>query len=458
MIAFLVAGTASGVGKTTVSLALMAAFLKRGKVVQPFKCGPDFLDTGHHTKICNRASRNLDTWMLSCEANRELYANATSDADVAIVEGMMGLFDGVAGGSGQGSAAEIAKLLNIPVVLVVDASKSGRSVAAVVKGFENFDPELLFAGVILNQVAGENHFRFLEPAIRENCTLPILGWLPRKTSIAVPERHLGLRSASEFVDWDHRREELASLAVENLNLDLLTKNATCCVEGGRRASGSLTHSQKIVRIGVAQDQAFSFYYQDNLDCLRDSGAEVVSFSPLSDSSLPANLDALYFGGGYPELFAEALAANTPMLSSIRSHAHAGYPVYGECGGMMYLADTLRTLDGRSFAMAGLLPLSVEMTDRLTRFGYTELEFMQDCLLGTKGTIVRGHSFHYSRCTPIQNVSTAYRVRYTLSGREEMEGYQQGSVLGSYIHLHFLANSSLAENFVAKARQLAGGIR
>ncbi len=453
MIAFLVAGTASGVGKTTVSLALMASYRRRGKVVQAFKCGPDFLDTGHHSKVCGRPSRNLDTWMLSHEANRSLYAKARRDADVVVVEGMMGLFDGVAGGTEQGSAAEIAKLLDLPVILVVDAGKSGRSLAAVVKGFTIFDPALRFAGVVLNKVASESHFRLLEPAIRETCNLPVLGWLPREASIAIPERHLGLHTAEEVTDWEQKREQFADFAEEHLDLDLLS-NVT---SGPPNFSSDIPTAQialKHVRIGVAQDQAFSFYYQDNLDRLQELGAEIVSFSPLSDSSLPAELDALYFGGGYPELFAETLSGNSSMLADIRAFAHAGKPVYAECGGMIYLSDTLQTLNGQSFSMAGLLPLTVSMTEKLSRFGYTQLEFTRDCLLGKQGTITRGHSFHYSQCIPAQEIATAYRVKYTLSGKEEVEGYLRGNILGSYLHLHFLANPSLAENFVAQARLAA----
>lgn len=454
MIAFLVAGTASGVGKTTVSLALMSAYRRRGNVVQSFKCGPDFLDTGHHSKVCGRPSRNLDTWMLAHETNRSLYAKANCDADVAIVEGMMGLFDGVAGGSEQGSAAEIAKLLDLPVVLVVDAGKSGRSLAAVVKGFTTFDPKVRFAGLVLNKVASENHFRLLEPAIKETCNLPLLGWLPRETAIAIPERHLGLHTAEEFTDWEQKCRQLADFAEEHLNMDLLSEITSCSPSIAAVASSVFSRTP-CVRIGVAQDRAFSFYYQDNLDCLRDRGAEIISFSPLADSSLPPDLDALYFGGGYPELFAEVLSCNTSMLADIRAFAQAGKPVYAECGGMMYLSETLQTLDGQVYSMAGLLPLAVAMTEKLTRFGYTELEFTEDCLLGKKGTVTRGHSFHYSRCIPKQEILHAYRVKYTLSGREETEGYLQGNILASYLHLHFLANPSLAENFVEHAQRAAG---
>jgi cobyrinic acid a,c-diamide synthase len=455
MIAFLVAGSASGVGKTTVSLSLMAAFQRRNKVVQAFKCGPDFLDTGHHTKVCDRPSRNLDTWMLSREANLGLYAKASRDADVVVVEGMMGLFDGVSGGGEHGSAAEIAKLLNLPVILVVDASKSGRSLAAVVKGFATFDPAIRFAGVVLNQVASERHFQLLEPAIKETCNLPILGWLPREKSISIPERHLGLHTAEEFGNWEQKREDLAAFAETHLDLNLLSEAAACLQIPNDTAPAAIVSGQKSVRIGVARDRAFSFYYEDNLDCLRELGAEIVPFSPMSDSNLPHSLDGLYFGGGYPELFAEALSSNMSMLDDIRAFAQAGRPVYGECGGMMYLAETLQTRDSRSFRMAGILPLGTAMTERLTRFGYTQLELTQDCLLGKKGTTTRGHSFHYSKCEPTQNLSTAYRIKYTLSGREEIEGYVQGSVLGSYVHLHFLANPLLAESFIEQARLRAG---
>jgi cobyrinic acid a,c-diamide synthase len=454
MIAFLVAGTASGVGKTTVSLALMAAFRRRGNAVQAFKCGPDFLDTGHHTKICDRASRNLDTWMLSGEINRSLYAKASCDVEVVVVEGMMGLFDGVTGGREEGSAAEISKLLDLPVVLVVDAGKSGRSLAAVVKGFTTFDPALRFGGVVLNRVAGEGHFRLLEDAIKETCNLPILGWLPSETSIVIPERHLGLHTAEEFTDWEQKREQLAAFAEEHLNLDLLSQ-VVACSSIRREIPTEIAVPEQCVRIGIARDKAFSFYYQDNLDSLQELGAEIVPFSPLEDSCLPSDLAALYIGGGYPELFAETLSRNTSMLAAMRAFAQTGKPVYAECGGMMYLAETLQIADGQLFPMVGLLPLAVVMTEKLTRFGYTQIEFTQDCLLGKQGTITRGHSFHYSHCTPTQDISTVYRTKYTLSGREEREGYQCGNVLGSYLHLHFLANPSIAESFVRHAQRSAG---
>ena len=452
---FLVAGTASGVGKTTVALAIMAGLRRRGLAVQPFKCGPDFLDAGHHTRISGRTARNLDTWMLSEEANRSVLRDAARDADVIVAEGMMGLFDGKSGGSDAGSSAEIAKLLQLPVVLVVDAAKSARSVAAVVLGFEMFDPELRLAGVVLNRVAGERHYEMLREAIASKCRTKIFGWMPRDPAIAIPERHLGLRSAVEqsAATQDAAVDRLAELAEKHLNLDALL-GLTCETEMAdveRPRIASFLHDDA-VRVGVAYDPAFSFYYEDNLDLLREREAEIVRFSPMHDGALPRNLDALYLGGGYPELHARQLSGNLKMLEEVRAFAALGKPVYAECGGMMYLARTLSLRDGTAWPMAGVLPLTMEMTGSLAKFGYVTVEFVEDCLLGPKGTAVRGHSFHTSQIAAEETLEKAYRVQYSLSGSVELEGFQLGSVLASYIHLHLRANPQIADNLMAAIRR------
>jgi cobyrinic acid a,c-diamide synthase len=450
----LVSGIASGVGKTTVALAIMAGLRRRGLTVQPFKCGPDFLDTGHHTRICGRTARNLDTWMLSVEANRRVLRNAARDTDVLVAEGMMGLFDGKSGNTEIGSSAEIAKLLRLPVVLVVDASKSARSVAAVVLGFELFDAELQLAGVILNRIASERHYEMLRDAIGASCKTRILGWLPLEPTIAIPERHLGLHGATE---WDADEQEsaidaLASLAEKHLDLDgLLDLKCGLELNENEPARTIDSRSNDTVRIGVPSDHAFSFYYEDNLDMLREQGAEIIRFSPLNDASLPPGLDGLYLGGGYPELYVEQLSSNREMLEEMRAFAASGKPVYAECGGMLYLSEKL-SLDNASYAMVGALPLSMQMTEKLVQFGYVTVEFTEDCLLGCKGTVVRGHSFHYSRIASQGDVKTSYHVQYSISGKEEMEGFRQGNVLASYIHLHFRANPAVAGNFVAAIRQ------
>jgi cobyrinic acid a,c-diamide synthase len=449
----LVSGTASGVGKTTVALAIMAGLRRRGLVVQPFKCGPDFLDTGHHTRICGRTARNLDTWMLSVEANRSVLRNAARGADVVVAEGMMGLFDGKNGSTEIGSSAEIAKLLRLLVVLVVDAAKSARSVAAVVLGFEMFDAELRLAGVILNGVAGERHYEMLREAIEASCKTKILGWLPLEPAIAIPERHLGLQGAVEqATSAEAAVEVLASLGEKYLDLDGLL-GLECGLEQAEVGSGLIRSFglNDTVRVGVASDYAFSFYYEDNLDLLREQGAEIVQFSPSNDGSLPPGLDALYLGGGYPELYAEQLSGNRKMLEEVHAFAASGKPVYAECGGMLYLSESLSVGD-ESYAMAGVLPLSMQMTGKLVQFGYVTVEFTENCLLGRKGTVVRGHSFHYSRVASQGELQTSYHVQYSMSGKEEMEGFRQGNVLASYIHLHFRANPTVAENFVAAIRQ------
>lgn len=447
MIAFMVAGTASGVGKTTTALALMAAYRELGKVVQPFKCGPDFLDAGHHTAICGRACRNLDTWMMSRDANRALFASACRGADVAIVEGMMGLYDGAAGGTEEGSAAELAKLLQLPVVLVLDAAKSARSIAAVVKGFESFDPALRFAGIILNGVSSDRHYRMLEAAIRLVTTTPLLGRIPKDPALKIPERHLGLLTAEEETSSPERAARLAEVARTYLDLKPLMALAQLPEQKSNDEAARPLRAARSVRLGVARDKAFSFYYEDNLDLLREHGAEIIPFSPLHDEALPPNLDGLYLGGGYPELHAETLSANSLLRTAVREFAESGKPVYAECGGMMYLGQSLTALDDRSFPMAGVLPLAFEMTAKLVQFGYVDVELIENCLLGEKGKTVRGHSFHHSRVQIQSTMPLAYCVRYSLSGKSEQEGFIYKNVLASYIHLPFRTNATLVPSLV-----------
>jgi len=458
MIGLMVGGTASGVGKTTVTLALMACLRRRGYVVQPCKGGPDFLDTTHHTRIAGRTARNLDTWMLTEEANRDVLRGAAAGADAVVVEGMMGLFDGKDGVTETGSSAEIAKMLKLPVLLVLDCAKSARSVAAVVLGFESFDPSLLLAGLILNRVASENHYRLLASAIQARCKTPVLGWLPREPKLSIPERHLGLHAAAEItspldaVRLDQEIETLANLAEKHFRVDAILQ-LHCPLDTTDASSTKVkppAAGAARLRIGVARDRAFSFYYEDNLDLLREQGAEILPFSPMADQELPAELDALYFGGGYPELYARELSENRPMLDKIRAFIRSGY-VYAECGGLLYLSQRLSTSDGRVYPLAGIMPLAIEMTGKLVDFGYVTVVLTQDCLLGPKGTSIRGHSFHYSRICSSSQVATSYQVEFSLSGRQQEEGYTCDNVLASYVHLHFRANPAVAAHFAAVLR-------
>jgi cobyrinic acid a,c-diamide synthase len=448
---FLIAGAASGVGKTTVTLAITAAALRRGLIVQTFKGGPDYLDAGHQTRIAGRASRNLDTWMLSHKTNRDIVRKAAHGADVLIAEGMMGLFDGK-DATVMGSSAEIARLLQLPIILVVDAARSAGSIAAIVLGFETFDPSLPIAGVILNRVASDRHFRILEAAILSRCGVPVLGWLPRDASIAIPERHLGLHTAEEQPESGLHAQlnTLASLAERHLDLNRIF-TLRCGLDLAEVPSPPLS-AKAPMRIGIARDAAFSFYYQDNLDLLRELGAETVSFSPLQDRCLPEPLHAIYLGGGYPELHAHQLSSNTSMLRALREFAASRRPIYAECGGMMYLTRSLTDKEGNRHDMAGVLPFAVEMTNKLVGFGYVTVQFAQDCLLGPAGTSIRGHSFHHSRILGASEAPASYLVHYSLSGRRESEGFSQPNtnILASYIHLHFRANPVVAQNLLAAA--------
>jgi cobyrinic acid a,c-diamide synthase len=459
---FMIAGPASGVGKTTVTLSIMAALRKRGLAVQPFKCGPDFIDGGHHTRVCGRASRNLDGWMLSAEANRDIFARAALGADICIAEGMMGLFDGAGGKSDQGSSAEIAKWLELPVILVVDAASMARSAAALVHGFESFDPAVKVAGVVFNNVGGAAHYQMLKEAVESGTRARALGFLPREQRIHIPERYLGLFTAAEVSVSE--LSLLAEMAEASIDLDRLLECAAWISAGALAESCEpASLGGQSIRVGVARDKAFCFYYEDNFEALRKAGARIIEFSPLDDSSLPGapegpqRLDALYFGGGYPELHAQRLAENHKMLGAIKEAAAAGLPIYAECGGLMYLAREIVTREGASFPMAAVLPMRVQMTDRLVNFGYSEVSLASDCLLGPAGAKARGHSFHCSQAIESGEMQHVYRTRNSMTRREEPEGFAMSNVLASYIHLHFLSNPEIAGAFVknvARARQRA----
>ncbi len=411
--------------------------------MQPFKVGPDFIDPLHHTKVAGRASHNLDGWMLDPDANRACFARASGGADAAVIEGVMGLFDGSDGGSDRGSTAEMAKMLGLPVLLVIDASAMARSAAALIQGFAGFDPDLRICGVILNNVGGEAHAEMIREAVAED--VPILGAIPRAADLSMPERHLGLH-----LPYEARRdyaEQLASLVEAHVDLDRLLEAAPT----GRPAPpAAVATPAPSARIGVARDEAFCFYYADNLELLEQAGAELVEFSPLADP-LPAGLDGLYIGGGYPELHASGLAANTGTREAISEFAAAGGPIYAECGGLMYLAETLELDDG-SHPLCGVLPLSTKMPAPL-KLSYVEIATTGG-LFGA-GLSARGHVFHHSEISGEPAVDRNYSLR-TTRGEESQEGYGAGNVLASYAHIHFASEPNMATAFVQRCREFRGG--
>jgi cobyrinic acid a,c-diamide synthase len=416
MEALVIAGTQSGVGKTTIATGLMAAFAKQGLSVQGWKVGPDYIDPSYHALATGRPSRNLDGWMCTKAVIRQLFAR--SACDMNIIEGVMGLFDGAIGGGG--STADIAKTLGLPVILVIDARSMAQSAGAMVHGFATYDPGLRLTGVIFNRVASEGHYEYLRKSVR----VPSLGWVGRDESIVLPERHLGLVPAAERAPDVDRLAEAVSA---HLDLGRLRKlSRVNSVEKPRKRC-----RQASTRIGYAWDEAFTFYYRDNLDLLEREGATLVPFSPLHDTSVP-DVDLLYFGGGFPEVFEQQLRSNAAMVAAVRSWKK---PVYAECGGLMYLA------------MAGRVPGRVRITDRLQNFGYIEATALVDTPLLRAGETVRGHEFHYSTWDGPAN---AYRVRKR--GKERIEGYSEGNILATYVHVHFASKPVLARRLIQAAKE------
>ena len=441
------AAPGTGQGKTTVAAALLRLLSDRGLRAAPFKIGPDYIDPGHHRAAAGRPSRNLDTWLLGNDTTLALFGRATLGdhaCEVAVLEGMMGLFDGRSALDEAGSTAECAKLLRAPVVLVLDVWTMGRSSAAVVHGLHTFDPELPLAGVVLNRVAGPGHYALCRDAILASTGVPVFGYLLADPRLAVPERNLGLTLAGEQpLDLDH----LAASARATLDVDGLLAAASSAPPLPDTPD-PLPSPAKQVRatIAVARDRAFDFYYEDNLDLLRDLGAELTFFSPLDDTALPAGADALYIGGGYPELHAARLAANLSMRSAVQSFAAAGWPIYAECGGLMYLSEMLIDEQGTRHRMVGLVPGASAMQQRLT-IGYREVTALRDSPLAVAGQMVRGHEFHYS------TVETAAGSAAYVNTEGGLEGYVTGpadNVLASYLHVHLGTDPRLAERLVDEA--------
>jgi len=443
LVAIVVAGTHSGVGKTTVTLGLIGALRRRGLSVQPFKVGPDFIDPLHHRSASGRPPRNLDDWMLSPEANRERFARASDGADAVVVEGVMGLFDGSEGGSDRGSTAAIAKLLGLPVLLVVDAGAMARSAAALIHGFASFDPELEIAGVILNNVAGDAHAEMIRDALAGG--VEVVGALPRDPGLTMPERHLGLQLPHEA-----RGDHLSGVtALVEAHVDVAGLVARSVVERPRASAAPRALALR-VRIALARDEAFCFYYEDNLEELSRAGAELVDFSPLRERP-PDGVDGLYLGGGYPELHAARLADNAPALAAVRTLAARGAPIYAECGGLMYLGRTLEH-DGEVHDLCGVLPFAT----RMGGFALSYIEVETTGGLFGAGLRARGHCFHHSQIVgePAPELERCYRVTTPRGGPSE-EGYRVGGVLASYAHLHFASEPRLADAFVARCAQRPG---
>ncbi|WP_461209710.1 cobyrinate a,c-diamide synthase [Desulfocurvus sp. DL9XJH121] len=444
-----IAGTHSGCGKTTAALALMAALVRRGLTVQPFKAGPDFIDPGHHEAVTGRPSHNLDGWMMGEAGVREVFARYAADADVAVVEGVMGLFDGFSGTTEDGSTAQLAKWLGASVVLVVDARSMARSAAALVKGYAEFDPDLAVAGALFNRTGSDNHRALIADAMLALPHVPALGYLPRDEALALPSRHLGLVTAEDHPLGREAADRLAAWLEAGAEVGRVLSLAPemSCVMPCAPPYGR-TPKPPSVRIGLARDAAFCFYYRENLRLLEAAGAELVPFSPLADADLPPDLAGLYLGGGYPELFATKLAANASMRGAVRAFSLAGRPVYAECGGFMYLMESLADQAGAEHPMAGVFPLRAAMNDRFRALGYREVVTQEPCPLGPAWTMLRGHEFHYSSVSGGEDAPCVYKVMDRTGWTGQREGWLANKTLGTYVHAHFTSNPDAAAAFVA----------
>ena len=438
---FLIAGVNSGSGKTTVSLSLMRAFYRRGFRVSPFKCGPDYIDPSFHRRAAGAESVNLDCRMMGKETVRRNWERFASSARVAVVEGVMGLFDGAVSGSAEGSSAEVAAELGIPVILVVNAKGMAGSIAPLVSGFANWRPGVKIAGVIANNTGSERHAELLRNALEANGLPPLLGALPRNESWSLPERHLGLVPETEQPVFDEWLDSLGAAAEERCNLDRL-------LELTRLARPEVPRVRAVspfVRLAVARDRAFHFYYPDQLRMMEEAGIELVPFSPLADSALPERVQGVWIGGGFPELFAEELERNTAMRAAIRDFSMRGGLIYAECGGYMYLMESLSGFDGTAHGMCGLVPCRAVMTARLRALGYRSVHSAAPTCFGPAGSVFQGHEFHYSEApscgSPLWETFDSAGKRVP-SG----DGFRIWRTFGSYVHLHFGTTPEAVEFF------------
>jgi cobyrinic acid a,c-diamide synthase len=453
----MIAGTHSGVGKTTITMGLIAALRRQGLQVQPFKAGPDYIDPTYHTLAAGRPCRNIDTWMVPPARVFSLFLKAIQDVDAAVIEGVMGVFDGYSYDSEDGSSAQIAKLVDAPVVLVLDVGKVARSSGAIAKGYANFDKALNIAGYILNRCGSVNHYEGTKLAVEQATGRPVLGWLPKNIDLHIPERHLGLVPTNERGELTTLIDHAADAVEQYFDLDqMLTISQAGPPMPAPGLSSTISDNSRhqlpatplpTPTIAVARDEAFGFYYEDNLDLLRESNARVVFFSPVADNDLPAGTSGIYLGGGFPEIYAARLAANSPLKTALQHAYAAKMPIYAECGGFMYLTEAIIDLDGQRHPMVGLVPGLTRMQPRLMSLGYRVVESPSGNFLLPKGAATRGHEFHWSSWDNAAD-SPAWLIRPRRdSDSPRLDGYANKKLIASYVHLHFAHEPKIAQRFV-----------
>ncbi|AFZ26310.1 cobyrinic acid a,c-diamide synthase [Cylindrospermum stagnale PCC 7417] len=457
----IIAGERSGVGKTTVTLTLLASLCRRGAKVQSFKVGPDYIDPMFHQRVTGRACRNLDTVLTSESYVQQCFKRHSQECEYALVEGVMGLFDGVGYGKENqlpitnyplptdfASTAHIARLLDIPVVLVIDCSRLSGSVAAIAHGYSSFDARIKIIGVVLNRVGSDRHLSLLKSSL-EPLQLPVLGVLRRQDNITIPDRHLGLIPSDELPELNAVIDRLADLGDTCFDWDQLLPIL-------QSQSLPITHyplpiTHYPVKIAVARDRAFNFYYQDNLDLLQQLGAELVEWSPLTDALLPQNVQGMYFGGGFPEVFAQQLAENTSARDAVKTAILALMPTIAECGGLMYLCEQIVDFEAKPWSMVGVLPTSAQMGGSLT-LGYRRAIALQDSLLVPVGANVYGHEFHRSRLISPPNQPLFATSRYDCEENTGFEGWSLPTLHASYVHQHWGETVEIPQRFLRQCRE------
>lgn len=446
-----IAGISSGVGKTTFTIGLMAALKQRGLNVQGFKCGPDYIDTSFHTAVTDRPSRNLDSWMFSKDVLKDVFINGSSGADISIIEGVMGFYDGKSAISNQGSTAEISRFLHTPTILVVDCSTIARSAAAIVKGFQLLDPNVNIVGVIANKVGSFGHYRIIKEAVEKECGIAVCGYLLHDHSLVMPERHLGLVPSIERGDLSSLFLQLAELVEETVNVDKLIHLSKCKPLKNVPATIFEKRPSTGIKLAIAKDKAFSFYYQENLELLSAYGAQCLFFSPLAGEKIPEEADGLYIGGGYPEQFVKELSEQVEVIQSFKNRIKGGLPTLAECGGFMYLTDSIETNDGERYPMVGVIPGKVKMRKELAPFGYREITGRPGNFLFQKATKARGHEFHYSTFHSNETIPFAYDTKGLFG--DGKEGVLIKNLIAGYSHIHFASCTDLVENFIKKCLEV-----
>ena len=465
----IIAGTTSGVGKTSITLGVLHKFKDMGFEIQSFKIGPDFIDPAYHTFVTNNPCYNLDSWLMGEEGVLDTFEKYTIGKDIAVIEGVMGLFDGAEGKNDFASTAQIAKILDSPIILVIDASKAARSIAAIAYGFLNFDKKLKIKGIILNKIASKKHFYLIKDAFDNKIKIPIVGVIYKNQEFTFSERHLGLIPT---VELDNKRKQNILNSTRTI-ADYLDHDKLISLIKPLKNKKTLkkkdkpNNKPKNIKIAVALDNSFNFYYQENLDALQKKGAELIFFSPLNDNYLPHNIDGILLGGGFPEILSKDLTKNQSMMKSIKKIAENGIPLYAECGGLMYLSKSIKEekfefkknnedieLEEKpknTYRMVGLIDATTIMTNKLT-LNYTQGKILNESFLFGKVSYIRGHEFHYSK---IENIPPDTRYSYSLDKgigiSESKDGIIVYNTIASYTHLHF-SNSRLPNNFVLNCKK------